>query len=148
VLLAVKVAWGLLGFVLGLAIGSVSIEFVHYIAADLYGVYYEPFKRIPPAALIVGVSSAWFGFRRPPNLSAKSSLLQSKYSKLFIAGFLIWSLVVFTLVWGLNLLGRYWNSDNWQKFWVIWLAPPTIALVSFLLFHWAMREAEKTSNDV
>ncbi len=146
-LLAIRILWGLLGFLVGVVIGAIVIDFAHYIVVEVfYGLYYEPFRRLPPAALIVGVSTAWFGFKNPPR-SLGMSILTTRYGKLLIAASLVWSSIVLTLVFGLNALGRYWNSDNWQKFWVLWLAPPAIGLLSLLLFRWALKGSGNGPND-
>ncbi len=143
-MLLAKIVWAFLGLLLGTAVGFVILEFARYIIVDLlYGNYYEPFRRMPPAALLVGLSTAWYGFRNPIKLADKPSLTRD--SKLFVAGFSVWSLVIFVLVWGLNVLGKYWNSDNWQRFWVIWLAPSILVLVSLALFRWAVRGEQKNS---
>jgi hypothetical protein len=133
---------GAIGAVIGF-VGAIALEFV--VLLLLSEIFHG---RMTPRGLgwiVIPILAAIGGWRFGKEIGAEaiaaviSSQLegQNRYTRLWLAGSILWLVCALTFYIVFNPYGSYWSSDEWKQFWLVLSAPPVIAFIGLLLIRWA-----------
>ena len=142
---AIKIGCALLGAVFGFLLSLIAVELMRYAFSVAYGSYYAPARLIPGGVTLAALLTAWSAWKSAPTPERLRSFFHKPIDKLqnseelrfWLAGTMLWLLILMLFVFGFDLFGRYWNREAWRKFWFASLGPPILGLVAIPIIRWA-----------
>ncbi|WP_243369410.1 hypothetical protein [Microvirga solisilvae] len=105
--------------------------------------------------LVLPIAGACFGWKVGRDVGVESLLLAlrkaldglSYHSRIWVSASILWLISSSTFMLLVNPFGRYWNSKDWQTFWLVLILPLAVGALALKLLHWVNKANRNQAMD-